>query len=162
MCIRDSAYPEGTACAEVLIVGEKGGVSAKTVFIGFFVGLFYKFMNVGMKLWTDVPERAFKFFKGSYVAAEVSPELLGVGYIIGPRIASITVAGGILSSWMLIPAIKLFGDHLTTPLFPATKLISEMGSHEIWKNYVLYIGACLLYTSPSPRDRTRSRMPSSA
>ncbi len=135
------AYPEGTACAEVLIVGEKGGVSAKTVFIGFFVGLFYKFMNVGMKLWTDVPERAFKFFKGSYVAAEVSPELLGVGYIIGPRIASITVAGGILSSWMLIPAIKLFGDHLTTPLFPATKLISEMGSHEIWKNYVLYIGA---------------------
>jgi len=135
------AYPEGTACAEVLIVGEKGGTSAKTVFIGFFIGLFYKIMNVGNKLWLDIPERTFNFFRGSYVSAEVSPELLGVGYIIGPRVASITVAGGILSSWMLIPAIKLFGEHLTTPLFPATKLISEMGPHEIWKNYVLYIGA---------------------
>lgn len=134
-------YPEGTACAEVLIVGEKGGTSAKTVFVGFFVGLIYKIMNVGNKLWLDIPERTFNFFRGSYIAAEVSPELLGVGYIIGPRVASITVAGGILSSWMLIPAIKLFGDHLTTPLFPATKLISEMGPHEIWKNYVLYIGA---------------------
>ncbi len=135
------AYPEGTACAEVLIVGEKGGTSAKTVFMGFFVGLFYKILNVGNKLWVDVPERVFSFFKGSYISAEVSPELLGVGYIIGPRIASVTVAGGILSSWLLIPAIKLFGEQLTTPMFPATKLISDMGPHEIWKNYVLYIGA---------------------
>lgn len=134
-------YPEGTACAEVLIVGEKGGTSAKTVFMGFFVGLIYKIVNVGAKLWTDVPERVFNFFRGSYVAAEVSPELLGVGYIIGPRIASVTVAGGILSAWVLIPAIKLFGEHLSSPMFPATKLIADMGPHEIWKNYVLYIGA---------------------
>src|SRR6202041_1302569 len=72
---------------------------------------------------------------------EVSPELLGVGYIIGPRIASIMVAGGILSSWVLIPIIKLFGDSLVSPLFPATTLISKMSLHDIWKNYVLYIGA---------------------
>lgn len=135
------SYPEGTACAEVLIVGEKGGTSAKTVFTGFFVGLIYKFVNVGMKLWTDVPERMIGFFKGAAVSCEVSPELLGVGYIIGPRIACIMVAGGILSSWLLIPAIKLFGGMLTVPMFPATKLISDMSTHEIWKSYVLYIGA---------------------
>lgn len=140
-------YPEGTACAEVLIVGEKGGMSAKTVFTGFFIGLFYKILNVGTKLWTDVPERAIGFFKGAAVSCEVSPELLGVGYILGPRIACIMVAGGILSSWLLIPAIKLFGGMLTVPLFPATKLISEMSTHDIWKSYVLYIGAGAVATA---------------
>ncbi len=135
------AFPEGTACAEVLIAGEKGGTSAKTVFSGFFLGLFYKFFNMGTRLWSDVAEKSFTFFKGASVAAEVSPELLGVGYIIGPRIASIMVAGGILSSWVLIPMIKLFGDGLTAPLFPGTKLISAMSLHEIWRSYVLYIGA---------------------
>lgn len=135
------AFPEGTACAEVLIAGEKGGTSAKTVFTGFFLGLFYKFLNLGTKLWSDVPEKALSFFKGAAFSTEVSPELLGVGYIIGPRIACIMAAGGILSSWVLIPIIKLFGEGLTAPLFPATKLISEMALHEIWRAYVLYIGA---------------------
>ncbi|MFA6318592.1 MAG: oligopeptide transporter, OPT family [Elusimicrobiota bacterium] len=136
------AYPEGTACAEVLMVGEKGGTSAMTVFGGFFLGLFYKIANVGMKLWTDVPEKALGFFKGASVSAEVSPELLGVGYIIGPRIACIMVAGGILSSWVLIPMIMLFGNGLDVPLFPSKKvLISQMSTHDIWRNYVLYIGA---------------------
>ncbi len=135
------AYPEGTACAQVLIAGEKGGTSAKTVFSGFFFGLIYKFLNMGTKFWNDVPMKAISWFKGATVAAEVSPELLGVGYIIGPRIACIMVAGGILSSWLLIPMIKLFGDGLTTPLFPAAKLISQMAPHEIWRSYVLYIGA---------------------
>lgn len=135
------AFPEGTACAQVLQVGETGGTSAKTVFGGFFVGLIYKFFNVGMKLFTDTPTRAMSFFKGAVVSAEISPELLGVGYIIGPRIACIMVAGGILSSWVLIPMIALFGGSLKEPLFPATKLISEMSPHDIWRNYVLYIGA---------------------
>jgi putative OPT family oligopeptide transporter len=138
---KELVYPEGTACAEVLIVGEKGGTSAKTVFTGFFIGLAYKILNVGMKLWNDVPEKGLGFFKGAAVSAEVSPELLGVGYIIGPRIASVMVAGGILSSWVLTPMIKLFGENLTAPLFPATQLISQMSLHDIWKNYVLYIGA---------------------
>lgn len=135
-------FPEGTACAEVLIAGELGGTTAKTVFTGFFVGLAYKFLNVGMKLWVDVPEKIFsKIYKGANVSADVSPELLGVGYVIGPRIASIMVAGGVLSSLVLTPMIVLFGDGQTTPLFPATKLISEMDVHEIWRNYILYIGA---------------------
>jgi len=135
------AYPEGTACAEVLMAGEKGGTSARTVFTGFFLGLFYKFANLGLRLFKDVPEKAISFFKGASVSMEVSPELLGVGYIIGPRIASIMLGGGILASWVLIPMIKLFGDGLTAPLFPATTLISEMSLHDIWRSYVLYIGA---------------------
>ncbi len=134
-------YPEGTACAKVLIAGEEGGSSAARVFAGFFLGLAYKFANVGLKLWGEVPTKAFAWFKGAFVAVEVSPELLGVGYIIGPRIACITVAGGLVSSWILIPMIKLFGDGLVVPLFPATKLIADMSAPEIWKNYVLYIGA---------------------
>lgn len=134
-------FPEGTACAKVLIAGEEGGTSASTVFGGFFLGLGYKFFNMGLKLWQEVPSKAISWFKGAFVAIEVSPELLGVGYIIGPRIAAITVAGGLVSSWVLTPMIKLFGDGLTTPLFPATKLIVDMSSGEIWKNYVLYIGA---------------------
>ncbi|MCC7460654.1 MAG: oligopeptide transporter, OPT family, partial [Proteobacteria bacterium] len=135
------AYPEGTACAEVLKAGELGGTTAKTVFFGFFVGLIFKFLIAGAKLCKEVPEKVFTFFKGANVSTEASPELLGVGYIIGPRIACVTVAGGLLSSWVLTPAIKLFGDNLTSPLFPATKLISEMSHGEIWRNYVLYIGA---------------------
>jgi putative OPT family oligopeptide transporter len=134
-------YPEGTACAEVLIVGEKGGSSGKIVFAGFFLGLFYKFLNVGMRLWKDVPEKVFSFFKGSAISAEVSPELLGVGYIIGLRTAAIMMAGGILSSFVLIPMISLFGGNLTEPLFPAKILIKDMEIHDIWRNYVLYIGA---------------------
>ncbi len=134
-------YPEGTACAEVLIVGEKGGSSGKIVFGGFFLGLFYKFFNVGMHLWKDVPEKIFTFFKGSAVSAEVSPELLGVGYIIGIRTSAIMMGGGVLSSFVLIPMIALFGGNLTEPLFPAKVLIKDMAIHDIWRNYVLYIGA---------------------
>lgn len=134
-------YPEGTACAEVLIVGEKGGSSGKIVFAGFFLGLFYKFFNVGMRLWKDVPEKIFTFFKGSAISAEVSPELLGVGYIIGLRTAAIMMGGGILSSFVLIPMISLFGGNLVEPLFPAKILIKDMSIHDIWRNYVLYIGA---------------------
>lgn len=134
-------FPEGTACAEVLIVGEKGGTSAFTVMGGFLVGLFYKFFHLGTKLWVETPMKALNFFKGAMVGAEVSPELLGVGYIIGPRIASIMVGGGILAAWVLVPAITLFGQGLTMPVFPATKLISNMSPYEINRAYVLYIGA---------------------
>lgn len=134
-------YPEGTACAEVLIAGEKGGSSGKIVFGGFFLGLLYKVMNLGMRLWKDIPEKVFSSFKGSAISAEVSPELMGVGYIIGLRTAAIMVAGGVLSSFVLIPMIALFGGALTEPLFPAKTLIKEMSIHDIWRNYVLYIGA---------------------
>ena len=138
---KELAYPEGTACAEVLIVGEKGGTSAITVFTGFGVGLIYKFLNVGAKLWVDVPEKMMTWYKGSYFATEVSPELLGVGYIIGTRVSLITAGGGVLSAFVLTPAIMLFGSSQKEPLYPATKLISEMHVMEIWKYYILYIGA---------------------
>jgi len=144
-------YPEGVACADVLIVGEKGGASAKTVFAGFGLGFVYMFLMKALKFWPDEPSRLLKFFRrdgstafefqGAHVALEASPALLGVGYVIGPRIACIMVAGGVLASWVLTPAIVLFGSGRTTPLYPAEKLISQMSVGEIWHDYVLYIGA---------------------
>ncbi|MBI3074232.1 MAG: oligopeptide transporter, OPT family [Deltaproteobacteria bacterium] len=138
------AFPEGTACAEVLIAGEKGGTEAKTVFTGFGIAVAYKFLMSGTRVWKDTVDYALGFFRGGTVSCEVAPELVGVGYIIGPRIASIMVAGGVLASLVLIPAIKLFGDGLTEPLFPGTIPIKEMATHgknSIWGAYVLYIGA---------------------
>jgi putative OPT family oligopeptide transporter len=134
-------YPEGTACADVLIVGEQGGTKAKMVFAGFFVGALYKFLYAGLRLWKEAPERIFQTYKGGSISGELSPELLGVGYIIGPRIASVMMAGGVLSYLVLIPAIKIFGEGLTTPMFPATDLISNMTPRDVRNNYVLYIGA---------------------
>src|SRR5205085_7756080 len=135
-------YPEGTACAEVLISGETGGTTAKTVFAGLGVGAIFALGYKAFGLFKDVPERIFgKAYDGGNLSIEVGPELMGVGYIIGTRIAMIMGAGGILSSLVLMPAIKLFGSTATSPIYPATKLISEMSTGEIWKNYILYIGA---------------------
>lgn len=156
-------YPEGTACAEVLKAGASeesianasesakvemaklGGqaTSAKTIFAGFGVGFIYKAMNVAMRWWKDTPERVFgaPFAAGS-ISAEISPELLGVGYIIGPRIGSIMCAGGVLAYLVLIPAIKFFGAGLPTPLAPeTTRLIKDMSPNAIRSAYILYIGA---------------------
>jgi putative OPT family oligopeptide transporter len=141
-------YPEGTACAQVLIVGERGGTQAKTVFMGFGVGAVYKFLASGMHLWLEVPRRAFeRAIAGGRtqlfgeIQAEVSPELAGVGYIIGPRVAGYLFGGGVLSWFALIPAIKFFGSGFTTPIFPANKLIGDMTASEIRSNYIYYIGA---------------------
>lgn len=156
-------YPEGTACAEVLKAGaspesiaaasptaraemEKLGgqtTSARTIFTGFGIGLVYKAMNVAFRGWKDTPERVFgpPFAAGS-ISAEISPELLGVGYIIGPRIASIMCAGGVLAYLVLIPAIKFFGTGLAAPLAPeTTRLIKDMSPGQIRNAYILYIGA---------------------
>jgi putative OPT family oligopeptide transporter len=145
---RRLAYPEGTACADVLIAGEKGGATAKTVFVGFGVAFLYKCAMAAVHLWKDVPEVLLDkvggktFFKGGSVSGEVSPELLGVGYIIGTRISCIMVAGGVLAYWVLAPAIRFFGDGWNEPLFPAeTTLIREMSLGEIRNHYILYIGA---------------------
>jgi putative OPT family oligopeptide transporter len=139
---RTLVYPEGTACAEVLISGEKGGTTAKTVFAGLGVGALFALGYKAFGLFKDVPEKVFgRWYDGGNVALEVGPELLGVGYIIGTRIALVMGAGGILSSLVLMPAIKLFGSTATTPVYPATQLIRDMGPDEIWHQYVLYIGA---------------------
>jgi putative OPT family oligopeptide transporter len=134
-------YPEGTACADVLIVGEQGGSSAKTVFVGFGLAAIYQFLWQGFKLWKEVPARGLSWFKGAEPAMEVNPALLGVGYIIGTKISCIMVAGGVLSAFVLIPAIRLFGDGLLTPLYPGTVPIAQMDTNDIWHDYVLYIGA---------------------
>jgi putative OPT family oligopeptide transporter len=135
-------YPEGTACAEVLISGEAGGATAKTVFAGLGVGGLFALGYKGFALFKDVPEKIFgKWYDGGNLSLEVGPELLGVGYIIGTRIAMIMGAGGILSSLVLMPAIKLFGSTSNTPIYPATTLIRDMDTDAVWHQYILYIGA---------------------
>jgi len=156
-------YPEGTACAEVLKAGaseesrqaaakgssqhagavEEGeSTGAKTIFAGLGVGFLYQVLMTGLKGWKDTPEKIFGApFKAGSISAEISPALLGVGYIIGPRIASIMCAGGVLAYLVLIPAIKFFGSGMTTALAPGTVPISEMGPSQIRGAYVLYIGA---------------------
>ena len=143
-------YPEGTACAEVLKAAEisKGDGNAArnsgagVIFMGFGIGLAYKAINVALKGWKDVPEKVFGApLKGGSVGAEISPELLGVGYIIGPRIAAIMAAGGVMAYLLLIPLIKFFGDTLGTPVAPGAKLIHDMSPNQIRGAYVLYIGA---------------------
>src|SRR6266581_840622 len=135
-------YPEGTACAEVLISGEKGGTTAKTVFAGFGVGFFFALCYKAFGFFKDIPEKIFgKWYDGGNLSIEVGPELLGVGYIIGTRIALVMGAGGILSSLVLMPAIKLFGSSATQPIYPATKLIRDMTPDDVWHQYILYIGA---------------------
>jgi len=134
-------YPEGTACAEVLIAGDKGGLQARLLFQAFGVAFLYKFLMAGLKLWKEYPGRVSTFYKGASISAEVSPELLGVGYIIGPRIAGYLFAGGSLAYLVLIPAIKLFGSGLTQPIFAETKLIKDMSPAEVRAAFVFYIGA---------------------
>lgn len=151
-------YPEGTACAEVLKAGASaesraaadpqaagaglGGISARTIFTGFGIGLAYKTLNVAFKGWRDAPEHAFGApLKGGSVSMEVSPELLGVGYIIGPRIAGMMFAGGVMAYLLLIPLILFFGSHIDAVLAPGTKPISQMSAGDVRSAYVLYIGA---------------------
>ncbi len=137
-------YPEGTACAEVLKAGDEGTMSggAKTIFGGFGLGILYKTLMVAFRGWKDTPGKIFGGpLPGASISAEISPELLGVGYIIGPRIASIMCAGGVLAYLVLIPAIKLFGGGLPSALPPGHVPISAMGPDEIRGAYVLYIGA---------------------
>jgi putative OPT family oligopeptide transporter len=134
-------YPEGTACAEVLVAGDKGGLQARLLFQAFGLAFGYKFLMAGLKLWKEYPGRVSSFYKGASISAEVSPELLGVGYIIGPRIAGYLFAGGSLAYLVLIPAIKLFGSGLTQPIFAETKLIRDMSPGEVRAEFVFYIGA---------------------
>jgi putative OPT family oligopeptide transporter len=135
-------YPEGTACAEVLISGETGGTTAKTVFAGLGVGGLFALGYKAFGVFKDIPEKIFgNWYPGGNLSLEVGPELMGVGYIIGTRIAMIMGAGGILSSLVLMPAIKLFGSTGTTPIYPATTLIRDMSPDDVWHQYILYIGA---------------------
>src|SRR4030095_4442155 len=155
-------YPEGTACAEVLKAGassesrvaamegthdsrivDEATSGGKTILAGFGIGFLYYGVQSIFKTWKEYPTKIFgRPFEGGSVSIENNPALLGVGYIIGPRIASIMVGGGVLSYLVLIPAIKYFGGGWATPLPPETAhLIKDMSVSEIQKAYVLYIGA---------------------
>jgi len=137
-------YPEGTACAKVLIVGEHGGSNARTVFYGFGIGAVYKILMQGLKLWPGEWSKAITGVKGyskGVVSLDPDPTLLGVGYIIGPRIASIMVGGGMLTALMLVPMIAYFGEGLTEPLPPGQRPIGQMSAGEISGQYARYIGA---------------------
>ncbi|MEW6060845.1 MAG: oligopeptide transporter, OPT family [Bacteroidota bacterium] len=137
-------YPEGTACADVLVAGEKGGSMAQKVFAGLGIAVLYKTLMSILGLWKDVPGYTtpkHSTYPDANVSAEITPEYLGVGYIIGPRISGVLVAGGVLSYLVLIPLISFIGDLLPAIVKPAGKLISQMSPSEIRSGYVRYIGA---------------------
>lgn len=141
-------YPEGTACAEVLVASEVGGSQAKAVFIGIGAGMLFKFLTGWIKI---IPERVqfpIPLLKKSQLGLDISASLFGVGFILGPRIATIMVAGGLLSWLVLIPILATWGESRVDPLYPETvKTISQMSPIELWSRYVRYIGAGAVATA---------------
>ncbi|HVU88205.1 MAG TPA: oligopeptide transporter, OPT family, partial [Pirellulales bacterium] len=138
-------YPEGTACADVLIVGEEGGATAATVFTGFGLAFIHKFVMTALHLWKDevnipLTNSAGKGLRGGMLGGELTPELLGVGYIIGPKIASIMLGGGVLAYLVLTPMVFLFGSRALLPDGATVHQIAESVS-AVRTRYILYIGA---------------------
>ena len=142
-------YPEGTACADVLLAGEEGGANASTVFSGMGLAAVFKFVVDGLKLLPADVSAAFKSFKGE-IGMEVYPALLGVGYIVGPKIASYMFTGSLIGWMVIIPLICLFGPD--TWMYPAAEgttiaqLYANGGASAIWSTYVKYIGAGAIAT----------------
>jgi putative OPT family oligopeptide transporter len=136
-------FPEGTACADVLIAGDKGGSFASRVFYGLGLGSLYTlFQNENAFAFLN-PAPAYNptWLPGASLRAAITPEYLGVGYIIGPRIAGVLFAGGVFSWLVMMPAIKFFGNLVPTPIYPSTVPISAMSSDDLWRFYIRYIGA---------------------
>ena len=151
---RNLPYPEGTASAAVLIAADEGGTRARPVFLGLLIGAVYKAVLELGKIWPKEVEVEVPVLKKGVVGIEATPALLGVGYVLGYRIAAIMVAGGLLSWLGLIPLIALFGEQLQAPLFPhlfpdgtAPKLIADMSASEIWSRYIKYVGAGAVATA---------------
>jgi OPT family oligopeptide transporter len=163
-------YPEGTACAEVLEAGEKGGATARMVFIGFGIAVVHKFLTSACKLWAASPSQNLYVqeptrkvgLKGAAVSGDLSPEMLGVGYLIGPRIACLMMAGAVISFFVIGPLIATVGENLKDYVPPAERkldevvvvdngvekkeerdvgLIGNMGPEQLYGNYLRYIGA---------------------
>jgi putative OPT family oligopeptide transporter len=138
-------YPEGTACAKILVAGEQGGTKALLVLGGAMAGGAYKFLMKGLGLWKEEVFCNIKLNQQplvqSTLSAEVSPVLLGVGYIIGPRIAALMLSGAVLGWFVLIPVIQYIGSGFAEALAPASKPISQLETIELWKFYIRYIGA---------------------
>lgn len=137
-------YPEGTACADILIAGEKGGSLASKVFWGIGIAVLYKALMSVFGFFKETVSYAFSktsALPNAVATAELSPELLGVGYIIGLRMSAMMISGGILASFVIVPLISYFGSSLTSPIAPGSILISEMTPSQLWSNYIRFIGA---------------------
>lgn len=134
-------YPEGKACAEIIEAGERGGTSARKVFVGLGIGAAWQTLKAILGGVKGTFSYEFHRFRGASVECDFEPPLLGVGYIIGYRTSTMMVAGSLMASFILAPMIALFGAGLTAPLAPATTLVSEMGAYDLWNNYVRHIGA---------------------
>lgn len=133
-------FPEGTACAEILKSGEeKSGPKAAMAFIGIMTGALYKVCSNAFNLWKESPSWIITRLEKTVFSIDATPALLGVGYIIGPRIASFIFAGGALGWWVLIPLIKMFDISMDT-IFPASIPVLQMSAEEVWSNYIRYIG----------------------
>jgi len=141
-------YPEGTACAEVLVAADAGGSHAQNVFWGLGIGAVYQWLMRGLVLWPQDFWQKVPFLPRGEIGLRASPALLGVGYILGARVGTIMVAGAAIASLILIPGIViLFGD-ATTPIYPETeRLISEMSRGELWHRYIRYLGAGAVATA---------------
>ncbi len=134
-------FPEGTACAEVLVAGDTGGERIRRVMTGVGLGAAYTFLMQGLGLWPYRVQWSFRRASGATIGADLKAALLGVGFVIGPRIAGVMLAGGALGWLVLIPMIKLFGTGMETPIFPAEVPIASMDPGDVWNNYIRYIGA---------------------
>ena len=136
-------YPEGQACAEVLMAGEEGGAKSSTVFAGLGIAAAYKFVTDGLKLFPSEVDWSIPVYKGSGVGVDVLPALAGVGYICGARVSSYMFAGSTLAWFVLMPLIALFGSDLI--IYPATQTVAELwaaeGTWGLWDTFIRYIGA---------------------
>jgi putative OPT family oligopeptide transporter len=140
-------YPEGTACADVLVAGERGGALAKTVFMGLGIGAAWKSLSWIFQLFQtavgySIPRAGL--FPNATLNVDISPEYMGVGYVIGPRIAGVMFAGGVLSWLVLLPLLSILGNYMTVPLppVPASGLrIDQMSAGQLWSAYIRYTGA---------------------
>lgn len=136
------SFPEGTACADVLVAGERGGSFAGRVFWGLGLGGVYTFFMNTLQAWTAQPEARPTWFPGASFRAAITSEYLGVGYIIGPRVSGILFAGGIISWLVMMPAIKFYGQLAgNTPIYPSTIPIPQMTPDQIWSSYIRPMGA---------------------
>ncbi len=133
-------FPEGTACAEILKSGESSGPKALMAITGIVVGAVYKFVSNGLNLFKETFNWTISWYEKTEFSFDGTPALLGVGYIIGPRIASVIFAGGAFGWWVLIPLIKMF-DISADAIYPATIPVAQMSADDIWSNYIRYIGA---------------------
>src|ERR1700741_2743839 len=135
-------FPEGTACADVLVAGERGGALAGRVFWGLGLGGAYTFLMNTIQAWNGQPEARPKWFPGASFRATITSEYLGVGFIIGPRVAGILFAGGVISWLLVMPAIQFFGQLAgNTPIYPSTIPIPQMTPAAMWRQYIRPMGA---------------------